>query len=189
MRLKGAPRCMMCGHWASAPRLIRPQFHLEQQSQRPPERLRRKMTNYRVELSAPNNFKTLRETRGEGAANRGGKKAPGSYWLAHLCVFEEEIESSVSYKRLSALDKEPITVVPFICSAFAGIKKRAKKKKGSVRNTHPQASTLTDSFSPDQYSHWYFYFEIHRPLLGSELGGWNLQNQSGSSGLLFLLPP
>lgn len=60
-----SPRRMMCGHWAPAPRLIRPQFHLEHKAS---GHLKdsEEMTNYQVELSARSNLKKqLRETQRE----------------------------------------------------------------------------------------------------------------------------
>lgn len=111
------------------------------------------MTNYEVELAARNNFQTLRERERRAQLTEEGRRISLAGSL--VCAFEEEIESSVFYKRLPALDNEPITVALL----FAGMKKdEREKKKELVRNIHPHANTLTKRahFPRINTTNWYF---------------------------------
>lgn len=134
-----SPRRMMCGLWAPASRLIRPQFHLEHKAS---GHLKdsEEMTNYQLELSARSNLKKqLRERRRERKAQLTEERRRRLACMC-VCVCGGEIESGVFYKRLSASDAEPITVVPFI-------RGKKKKKTRSVTYTHTQSRLMKSTQS------------------------------------------
>ena len=87
--------CLMCGHWAPALPLIRPQFHLEHKAT---SHLKdwEKMTNYEAELLSWNDLNTFKERRREVEK----KKVCCLFYFYSVCVCACVLHLAVSNHRL-----------------------------------------------------------------------------------------